>query len=51
MQLVNAMPSTWENNLKHSDTHSENLILLDDHLVNPNSLFDIENLLHYKFIT
>ena len=44
MQLVNAIPSTWKNNLKHSDTYSQNLILLDYHLVKSNSLFSIEKL-------
>ena len=41
MQLVNAIPSTWKNNLEHPDTYSQNLILLDHHLVQSNS-FDIE---------
>ena len=44
MQLVNAIPSNWKNNLKHSDTYSQNLILLDHHLVKSNSLFSIEKL-------
>ena len=45
MQLVNAIPSYWKNNLKkHSDTYSQNLILLDHHLVKSNSLFNIEKL-------
>ena len=26
MQLVNAIPSNWKNNLKYSDTNSQNLI-------------------------
>ena len=42
MQLVNAISSNRKNNLKHSDTNSQNLILLDHHLVKPNSLFSIE---------
>ena len=29
MPLVNATPSNWKNSLKHSDTYSQNLILLD----------------------
>ena len=44
MQLVNAIPSNWKNNLKHSDTYSQNLILLDHQLVKSNSLFNIEKL-------
>ena len=44
MQLVNAIPSNWKNNLKPSDTYSQNLILLDHHLVKSNSLFSIEKL-------
>ena len=44
MQLVNAIPSKWKNNLKHSDTYSQNLILLDHHLVKSNSLFNTEKL-------
>ena len=44
MQLVNAIPSNWVNNLKHSDTYSHNPILLDHHLVKSNSLFNIEKL-------
>ena len=42
MQLVDAVPSNWKNNLKHSDTYSQNLILLVHHLVKSNSLFNIE---------
>ena len=44
MQLVNATPSNWKNNLKHSDTDSQNLTVLDHHLVKFNSLFSIEKL-------
>ena len=44
MQLVNVIPSNWKNNLKHSDTYSQNLIFLDHHLVKSNSLFSIEKL-------
>ena len=44
MQLFNAIPSNSKNNLKHSDTYSQNLILLDHHLVRSNSLFSIEKL-------
>ena len=45
MQVVNAIPSNWKNNLKkHSDTYSQNLILLDHHLVKSNSLFNFEKL-------
>ena len=33
MLLVNAIPSDWKNNLKHSDTYPQNHILLDHHLV------------------
>ena len=44
IQLVNAIPSNWKNNLKHSDTYSHNLILLDHHLVKSNSFFNIEKL-------
>ena len=49
MQLVNAIPSNWKNNLKHSDTYSQNLILLDHHLVEFNSLFNIEKLESREF--
>ena len=42
MQLVNAIPSNLKNNLKHSDTCSLNLILLDHHLVNSKFLFNTE---------
>ena len=49
MQLVNAIPSNWKNNLKHSDTYSQNLILLDHHLVKSNSLFSIEKLESREF--
>ena len=31
MQFVNAIPSNWKSNLKHSDTYSQNLTLLDHH--------------------
>ena len=44
MQLVNVIPINWINNLKHSDTYLQNLILLDHHLVKSNSLFGIEKL-------
>ena len=44
MQLVNAMLSYWKNNLKNSDTYSQNLILLYHHLVKSNFLFSIEKL-------
>ena len=44
MQLANAIPSNWINNLKHSDTNSQNLILLDHHLVKSIFLFSIEKL-------
>ena len=44
MQLVNAITSNWENNLKHSNTYSNNLISLDHHLVKCNSLFNTEKL-------
>ena len=44
MQLVNDISSNWKNNLKHSDTYSKNLILLDHHLVKSNPLFSIEKL-------
>ena len=44
MQLLNAIPSNWKNNLKHSNTCSQNLILLDHHLVKSNSLFNVEKL-------
>ena len=44
MQLVNAIPSNWKNKLRLSDTNSQNLILLDHHLVKSNSLFSIEKL-------
>ena len=43
-QLVNAIPSNWKNSLKHSDTYSQNLIVLNHHLVKFNSLFSIEKL-------
>ena len=42
MPLVNAIQSVWKNNLKHSNTNSQNLILVDHHLVKSNSLFSIE---------
>ena len=42
MQLVHAIPNNWKNNLKHSDTYLQNLILLDHHLVKSKSLFNIE---------
>ena len=45
MQLVNTIPSNWKSNLKkHSDSYSQNLLLLDHHLAKSNSLFDIEKL-------
>ena len=44
MQIVNAISSNWRNNLKHSDTYSHNLILLDHDMVKSNSLFSIEKL-------
>ena len=44
MQLVNSIPSNRKSHLKHSDTYSKNLILLDHHLVKSNSLFSIEKL-------
>ena len=44
MQLVNTIPSNWKNNLKHSNTYSQNLILLDNHLVKSNFWFSIEKL-------
>ena len=44
MQLVNAITSNWKNNLKLSDTNSQNLILSDYHLVKSNSLFSIAKL-------
>ena len=44
MQLANSIPSNWKNNLKHSNTYSKKLILLDHHLVKSNSLFNIEKL-------
>ena len=42
MQLINAIPSNWKNNLKRSGTYSENLIVLDYHLVKFNSLLSNE---------
>ena len=44
MQIANAIPNNWKNNLKHSDTYSQNLILLDHHLVKSNSFCNIEKL-------
>ena len=44
VQLVNAIPSNWKNNLKHTDTYLQNLILLDHHLGKSNCLFSIEKL-------
>ena len=38
MQLVNGIPSNWKNNLKLSDSNSQDLSLLDHHLVKFNSL-------------
>ena len=35
IKIVNATPSNCKNNLKHSDTYSQNLILLDHHLIKP----------------
>ena len=37
IKIVNATPSNCKNNLKHSDTYSQNRILLDHHLIKPNS--------------
>ena len=44
MQFVSAIPINRKSNLKHSDTNSQNLILLDHHLVKSSSLFSFENL-------
>ena len=44
MQLVNAIPSNRENNLKHLNTYSQNLIPIYHHLIKSNSLFNIEKL-------
>ena len=44
MQLVSSIPSNWKNNLKNSDTNSQNLILLDHHLVRSSSFFSSEKL-------
>ena len=44
MQPDSAIPSNWKNSLKHSSTYSQNLILLENHLVKSNSLFNIEKL-------
>ena len=33
MQFVNAIPSNWKKRLNHSDTYSQNLILINHHLV------------------
>ena len=41
MQLVNSIPGNWK---KHSDTYSQNLFLLNYHLVKSNSLFNTEKL-------
>ena len=37
MQPDNNIPSNWKNNLKHSSAYSQNLILLENHLVKSNS--------------
>ena len=42
MQLLNAIRSNGKNNLKHSNTYSQNLILLGHHLLKSISLFNIE---------
>ena len=42
MQLVNTIRSIWKNNLKHSNTYSQSLILLDHPLVKYSSLFNNE---------
>ena len=42
MQLLNAIRSNWKNNLKHSSTYSQNLILLGHHLLKSIFLFSIE---------
>ena len=44
MQLVKTIANNWRNNLKHSNTYSQNLILLDHHLVKSNSLLNIKKL-------
>ena len=47
MELVNAIPSNWKNNLKHSNNYSKNL--LDHLLLKSNCLFYIEKLESTKF--
>ena len=37
MQPDNAIPNNWKNNLKNSSAYSQNLILLENHLVKSNS--------------
>ena len=44
MQLVKTITNNWRNNLKHSNTYSQNLILLDRHLVKSNSLLNMKKL-------
>ena len=44
MQLVKTIIRNRKNNSKHSNTYSQNLILLDHDLVKSNSLFSIEKL-------
>ena len=44
IQIVKVIPSNWKNYLKHSETYSQNYILLDHHLVKSNSLFNTEKL-------
>ena len=43
MLLGNAVPSNWKNNFKHLNIYSQNLSLLDHHLIS-NFLFNIEKL-------
>ena len=47
MELVNAIPSNWKINLKHSNNYSQNL--LDHLLLKSNFLFYIEKLESTKF--
>ena len=42
--FFNAVPGNWKNDLKHSDTYSQNLALLDHYLVKSNDLFHIEKI-------
>ena len=53
-QLVNTISSNWKNSLKHSDSNSQNLMVLGHYLVKPNYIVlksSSRTLLNYKFFT